>query len=268
MIKNGFKEKDLKDDSRIQFQYYNYHHRLIEALKWEVFYSNEFSCPDEYKDGLQFLINKLENGEDITPHLSRRIKLVNFDDDLLNEWNIYHLHLGTIIEDDGFIERTEFVLYLYKKQNQLFLLDVLDHNNFNNQSLVTIIHKNWPKLIERFLLKEATGLTRPVSNEDIKGLRKAHVVSFIEPMPGIVYMPMGMGNTTSGIALEVVRKADEFMYYIRELERVAIQQINNLVSKNVQLKSRKKIFTKLVFDNDIPYALITNIPGIRIKLIE
>lgn len=267
MLDFGFKKADI-DDEKIPFQYINFQRRLIEQKNWDIFYSKEFNCPNEYKVGLQLLLDKIEKGFDITPHLSRRIKWANFDDDLLNEWNIYHLHLGTNLEDDGFIERTKYVLYLYKDKNQLYLIDILDHQNFNNQNLVTIIHNNWPQLIEGYLLKEAVRLERPITNDDIKQMRKAHVLAFIEPVPGKVYMPMGMGNTTSGLGIEVVRQADAFMSYFKGLERVALDLLNQLISKSVNLKARREIFARLDVEGDIPYVEVTNIPGIKIRLVK
>lgn len=267
MLDFGFKKADI-DDEKIHFQYINFQRRLIVQKNWDIFYSKEFNCPNEYKVGLQLLLDKIEKRFDITPHLSRRIKWANFDDDLLNEWNIYHLHLGTNLEDDGFIERTKYVLYLYKDKNQLYLIDILDHQNFNNQNLVTIIHNNWPQLIEGYLLKEAVRLEKPITNDDIKQMRKAHVLAFIEPVPGKVYMPMGMGNTTSGLGIEVVRQADAFMSYFKGLERVALDLLNQLISKSVNLKARREILARLDVEGDIPYVEVTNIPGIKIRLVK
>ena len=92
-----------------------YKSRLILPKKYQVNISKELQTKInqnnfEEKDTipkLNNLINKLQNAEDIIPHLSRSVKDKQYNDALYNDWKIYHLHLGINIESDGYVERTK-----------------------------------------------------------------------------------------------------------------------------------------------------------------
>lgn len=106
-----------------------YHVNISKNLQDEI-NNNKFN-DNETIVGLKILIQKLQNSEKITPYLSRKINDKEYNDMLFNDWGIYHLHLGTSFESDGFVKRTKNVLFLTKNRNEIYLIDVLPHGNGN-----------------------------------------------------------------------------------------------------------------------------------------
>lgn len=253
-------------DKEIRYLFFNFYRRIILSRPRKIHISKEFACPPEYLEGLDLVKRKVEQGDNLFPHLSRGILDLKFDDDLLNDWKIHHLHLGTEIQENGFINKRKFILYLYIEDDHAYFINVLDHKHFNDQELVSIIHNNWPSLIEEFLYDGEASLNSKFSNEDIRRARKGHSTYFFEPVPGVVYFPMGMGNSTSGLSNEVVRYSDAHYFYTKEIQEVAINRIKGLINTNATLKSKYKLFVKFKYINDRPYAIVTNVPGIKVNL--
>jgi len=90
----------------ISITYFNLQRRRIASAPRKVVLSAEFSCPSTHIAGLELIKTKAANGEDLVPHQSTRLNDPSFDDALLNDWDIHHLHLGTTIQPNGFVERT------------------------------------------------------------------------------------------------------------------------------------------------------------------
>lgn len=226
--------KDLED---ISIQYFNLLRRRVPPVPRKVLIAKEFKCPLEVKSGLNIVKGKIEKGINLHPHLSRLITDLNYNDDLLNDWGIHHLHLGTtkMERNPSFVNRTDPVLLVrFDKQNAYFL-SVMEHGNWTNQDMIRIIHSNWPKSIERFRVNDVIELNTPVTDRDIKAFRKAHVLSFIEPEPGVVYVPPGMGLTSAGIGLEVVQASDHYANLMKTYENVIKENIDE-VTENIKDK--------------------------------
>ena len=94
---------------------------IVDTVPRKIIKADEFtSPPPELVDGFNILIDKIKEGIDITPHLSKKLTDLNYDDPLLNDWGIYHLHLGTEFDKRGFVNRTGPPLYFFRVT--LFLL--------------------------------------------------------------------------------------------------------------------------------------------------
>ncbi|WP_318617634.1 hypothetical protein [Sporosarcina sp. YIM B06819] len=212
----------------VSTQYFNLLRRLIPVVPRKVLIAKEFQCPHELQSGLNIIKEKIEQGIDLRPHLSRLIADLTYDDDLLNDWDIHHLHLGTILEADGFVERDDLLLFVRFDEHNAYFINVMGHRSWTNQDMIRIIHRNWPESIERFRLKEAISLNKSVTDKDIKVFRKAHSVYFIEPEPGVIYAPPGMGLTTAGIGVEVVRVSDHYAVLMGRYEDVIKENIDEL----------------------------------------
>lgn len=251
------------DQKDVSLQYFNLVRRLVRPIPREVLISKEFKCPPKLQLGLDLVKEKVEQGIDLRPHLSRKIADLDYDDDLLNDWDIYHLHLGTTLDVDGFAKRTGPVLFARFDEQNAYFINVMGHGSWTNQEMIRIIHRNWSESIKRFRLKEVTGLSKPVTNKDIKAFRAAHVVSFIEPESGVVYVPPGMGLTTSGIGLEVVRASDYYASLIRTYEDTIKENIDDLEEKvkdeGVELSKKLSFILKIEAKNVVAYEENHNI---------
>lgn len=219
------------EEKHVSFQYFNLVRRLVRPIPRKILIAKEFRCPANLQKGLELVEEKIKKGIDLRPHLSKRISDLNYDDDLLNDWDIYHLHLGTNLDKDGFMNRTGPVLFVRFDEDNAYFINVLGHGSWTNQEMLRIIHRNWPKSIERFRIQGVDGLAKPVTDEDIKSFRSAHVLSIIEPEPGVIYGPPGMGLTTAGIGVEVVRASDHYAMLMREYEEIIKENIDEIEKK-------------------------------------
>src|SRR5262249_21712900 len=111
----------------VRIRYWNLAHRLIQRRPRVVRKSRNFTCPPALEPGLQFVENKIRCGDDLRPHLSKGILKTDYSDALLNDWGIYHLHLGTSIGSGGFAARTGPVLFALFRQDHAYLIDVKGH---------------------------------------------------------------------------------------------------------------------------------------------
>ncbi|ADC49267.1 hypothetical protein BpOF4_06025 [Alkalihalophilus pseudofirmus OF4] len=174
----------------ISFQYFNFLRRIVPPIPRKVLLSREFTFRNDMREGLELIIEKVEKGIDLGPHLSSNIFDVEYNDDLLNDWGIYHLHLGTKIrKKDGLIERTGPLLFVRFDNQFAYFINIMNHGSWTNQDMVRIIHKNWPSSIKSFRLKEISGVHPRLTNKDIYKLRRGGANSVIEIEDGVVYAP-------------------------------------------------------------------------------
>ncbi|WP_445716578.1 hypothetical protein [Flavobacterium sp.] len=226
LLSQGYAIENLTND-KISILYYALQKRRIEAKPRNVLVSKEFICPPDLESGLELLKTKITNGEDIRPYQSRLLKKIGIQDGLLFDWDIHHLHLGTTLEDDGFINRTGPLLYTRIDDENAYLINIENHGAWTMQELLRIIHNNWPESIENFRIKDAVSLSTSFSDDDLKGLRNANVNSLIEVEPGAIYMGPGWGFVGSGDSGKAVmdhidnRKA--FMHLEKQLKNDTLQ---------------------------------------------
>lgn len=213
------------DPHDLGIKYFNLLHRKVPPKPRTVLFSKEFSCPPMYKKRLLKIKKVIEKGEDITPYLSRNLKKLDYDDFMLNDWGIFHLHLGKKLEEDGFIERTEPLLYAIFDESHAYLINVMKHGEWANQVLMEIVHRNWPHTIEHWKFKGATSISpNPTENQRI-ALRKSGSVSFVQMEDGTVYAPPGGGYATSRTSIKAVTSTD---YVFNTLRRIEIQIKENI----------------------------------------
>lgn len=232
----------------ISIQYFNLLRRLISVEPRKVLISEEFSCPPELTSGLNLVKEKIEQGKDLRSHLSRRIVDLDYNDDLLNDWDIYHLHLGSTVDQDGFIKRTGPVLFARFDEQNAYFINVMGHGNWTNKDMIRIIHRNWPESIERFRI-EGVRLSHSLTDKDRKKLRK-DVISFIELEPGVVYAPPGMGASTAGTGQEVVTASDRYATRIRSYE--------NVIKESIEEISKKAKDEGIILKRELSFVLIIN----------
>ena len=141
--------------------YFNWLHRLVPARPRQIHRSrsllaNPLAADPVHRQGLDQLIEKIENGTDIAPHLSRGI-LCGFKpkdptkpkallkrpdlDLLLNDWGIHHLHISTKLDKDGFVERRPShpprpLLFGIFRPDAAYLIDLMQHGDWTHTHLL------------------------------------------------------------------------------------------------------------------------------------
>ncbi|MFF2499061.1 hypothetical protein [Peribacillus sp. NPDC058075] len=231
----GYKIDENLDLQEISYNYFNWIRRNVLPQIRRVYKSNEFTCPQKHLNGLKLLEEKIIKGEHIWPHLSRKLKDLDYNDDLLNDWGIHHLHLGEKVESDGYIKRTGLVLFARFDKSNAYLIDVMDHHSFTKQKMIKVIHRNWPDSIENFRLKGVHKQNSKLTDDNIASFRKSGVLSLIEVEPGVVYAPPGMGLTTAKTSVQIGTEVDFYTKRIRQFEN----HVRSNVGKFAQAAKKK-----------------------------
>ena len=229
LTSQGYALTGLSND-KIAILYFALQQRIIEIKPRNVLISQEFLCPQELEAGLELIKNKIRNGENIRPNQSRLLKKIDNKDGLLFDWDIHHLHLGTNIESDGFVNRTGPLLYVRFDDENAYLLNVESHGAWTMQELLKIIHRNWPQSIENFRINDAISLSTNFSDEDLKNLRGAQINSLIEVAPGAIYIGPGWGIVGSGDSGKAVMDQLDHRRDLIKLENQLKNNIENFIS--------------------------------------
>lgn len=242
LVQFGY-EINLFENEKIVYVYLNLLKRLVSPEPRVIKKSNIFECPKEYIEALTEIENVITKGGDLTPYLSRLLRKQDYNDPLLNHWEIHHVHLSTNIENDGFVTRTGPLLYVRFDNENAYFINIYPHGSWCLQDMVATIHKNWPESIEQYLLKGILGSANSYTDKNIARLRKANVNTAVEINKTVVYAPLGGGQSTSGISTEVVMYSDYYKQKLRLMEESLIDNIDTII-KNA--KEEKLIIPKIL----------------------
>lgn len=227
------------DATDLLITWFNWSWRMVTAHPRQVHLSREFLANplrQKYGPTLLELLTDIEKGTDLRKYLSRRIVHVTtppspepagkrrkprFDiDPMLNAWGIYHLHMSDELADDGFVSRSDELLFVVFRRGHAFILDIMPHSGaWARESTIRIILDNWPQAQLVHKMEGVVGLSRPIDDDARGVLMQKHVNSGVE-IDGAVYVPNG-GIMSSGVPMDAVRNADRIMIDIEDfIERV------------------------------------------------
>lgn len=254
-------------DEEVSHAYLNLLKLRIRPVPRIILKSKSFTCPIGLLSGLANVERKIVAGEDLSPHLSTRIKNPSKNDSLLNDWGIHHIHLGTVVEDDGFVSRTGPLLFARFDNVAAYFINVLPHGSWALQSLVMTLHDNWPDSIKHFQLKDVVSMEHSLADRDITQLRKANVTTPVPPVEGVVCALIGGGITSSGLSLDVVKWHDQCARRLREMQETVIENIELIASdarkKGIELPEKVQ-FGVEVRDDEIYAVEINCMLGVRL----
>ena len=221
-IRLGYDVSGIVDDIELVRIYFGVRRRLVSWKTRQILKSKDFSCPPEHRNALAKIECIIKNGDDLTAYLSKKIRRLDYNDPLLNDWGIHHLHLGTKVESDGFIERTDTLLYCRFEAKQAYFIDILPHGNWTQQKLIKTMHENWPELFSRFQLK---GILpgESLTDEEVDSLRKSRMSIPYFAEDGAVYSPVGGGVTSSGCNIFDVLNTSSWLRWARHMQNTIIK---------------------------------------------
>lgn len=266
LIANGLSISSDCAPDNICHQYFNVKRRLIEPVPRDILLSAEFTCPQEQVAGLDLVKRKISAGEDLKPYLSEQINNSDYDDGMLNDWGIHHLHLGMALQSNGFIERTGPLLYVRFTRDSAYLINVFPHGNWALQDLLKIIHHNWPELlsINRLNREGLISLGHSPTDSDIKAFRRNTINALVQMEDGTVYLPPGGGvvlsklsrKSTGGVSSDVVTKCNHMYRRLKDMEKLFFENINLITAeaKNKGCSDAHSLKLNLVFEDRNAFA--------------
>ena len=209
LISSGFDVSLLVRNDDVGQEYFNaLLHLTIPIQPRQVYQSDTFDCPPELASGLATFIAKVEGGQNLRPHMSRGVKKVANRDALRYDWGIHHFHLGTTLARDGFVDRTEPILFAWVTDAAVYMLGTYPHGAWNQKQLLQLIYRNWLTLLEPYTIA-AAGLSHHLTDKEIGQARRAGVTVALQIAEGVVVVPPGGGMPTSGHSMRAVRGNDQ-----------------------------------------------------------
>lgn len=240
----SYTQNDLRE---LCIHYMNTKFKLIQPGKRVVTVSNEYSAKvtgQPFEPILDDIKSKFIHGVDINPHLSKQILKPDFDDYLLSDWSIHHIHISNSRTNpsDYFYDRSDKLLFALVRDGIVYFVDVRPHNEtnvFSNREILEIVDRNWPEITNQFVLDGVIGVTHNCNNEEIAIARKKGLNVCLE-INGKVIAPMGLGLMTSGDAFKSVNATHNLLDAIDNRER-ELAQNSAKIKEQIENKLKKKL---------------------------
>lgn len=243
-------------DDEIPLFYFNAKDRRPEKKVRELILADSFVCPQELNEGWEKLKKKVEDGEDLTPNLSKLIKKIKNKDSMLNDWGVHHFHLGEDMED-SFIKRTGPLLFALLVDDNFYAIGIFDHDSWANQDIVEIIHRNWPMVIDSYRLRGAIDMSYHVDEQERLTFRSAGVNTFTSVNDGTIYAPIGGGFAGSRFNTQAVMRKIKQKALLEALEK----DLDN------ELNSMQEIFEQQGYEGDLEVEATLVIVGTQYKAV-
>ncbi|WP_417845784.1 hypothetical protein [Thalassospira povalilytica] len=214
--------------------YLNWFFRSVPQFPRKIRFSNRVLLDElnhAERKALQEICRAIENGDSLQRYLSRAVlcgyekpkgkkkKLAHRRDlDLLfNETCIHHLHLSSEVEEDGFVQRTDRLLFVLFRREFAYLINILPHQAnhlWADRELFRTIVENWPT--ENLLFELVGCMGEPQSDRDDQQdayrhiqLRNAGVMTSIS-LDDKVYCGAG-ALSTAGTSMLTLRWSNEIV---------------------------------------------------------
>ena len=169
---------------------------------------------------------------ELTPHLSRGIRVAyepvatrapklpqRRDLDLLiADWGVHHLHLSTHLESDGFVSRTDDLLFSAFAMDDAYLINIYPHGSWGLVEMLEILIRNWPDANVLQAARYAVGVRQHFTDDDRLALRNIGIALPVE-IDGRVYMPPSLSLV--GSPLSATRRMNQFMWELEGLRDLA-----------------------------------------------
>ncbi len=202
---------------KIIIDFIKIHQRTLKKIRRTIKSCKNFVVPDEVQNGLMQLEARTENGEDINPFLSKQSIKSKTNDMMLNDWGIYHFHLGENIEKSGFAERTGLLLYAFVTDECIYEICVKNHGEWSNRQLLEIINQEWPCLLKPFYNNLSNINYTIDSSGDITRQRQSCQNYILTLSDGTNLSSPGGGFSVDGTSEYVI---DTFVYLKQEIKRL------------------------------------------------
>lgn len=190
----------------------------------------KIQVPTKWKMGYEILKNKIINGNSIEKHLSYNNRKRNYQDNLLNYWDIHHLHLNPEIKEDGRLGRSGEILFAKFYDNAVIFIDILDHTNvqsefWSNKELIEKIHHYVPEAISDKKSNRLTGYD--LKDSERAALHKNRMNYALKMNDGTVYMFSNI--MSNGDTLEDWQGVLYYKLKIERLEKIIKLDGDNII---------------------------------------
>lgn len=203
--------------------YFNKINKQISKKKYKVFISDELMNIQNPNNDIILEIKKdFENGN--INLLNKRLSKASIKEDendlLLNNWGIYHLHLGKLDNND-FSDRTNLLLFIKIIDDNVYFLDIKEHGNFSSIDFTKIMHNNWEDAIKEFRTTSLVDIEPKLNEKEVYEVWKLGaiaILTFIDKKnKEVAYMPIGGGTN---LAKSSIIATEKWLKLIRSLPSI------------------------------------------------
>ncbi len=247
----GVDESELNRSStdEIILSYIKIYQSSLKKTKRSIMSSKNLFVPDEIKENLMQFERIAKDGEDLNAFLSKQSINPQFNDNMLNDWGIYHFHLGEYTGKSNFVKRTSLLLYAFVTDECIYEICIKKHGEWSNQQLIEAIHQEWPHLLEPFYCSLSDINYHIASSEDIKKQRKLNQNYVLTLSDGTKLLPSGGGFAIDGTSDHA---SDIFIYIKHEIQRL------ERMSKEHYKKYDSNSKIQLIINGSGVYATVAN----------
>lgn len=238
---------DSEVSKRLQ-KLFNLKFKMISQKTRNVHYSSELrdkTLKEPYASALKEIEDKFKNKGDLNPYLSRHAFDPEFQDGLLNDWALHHLHLSVTKDKKTkyLYSRSGCLLFVAVGPNDVYFLDIRPHNEsyrsnpeyplWVRNEFLEIIDTNWSFLLEKYKINGFSP-AKTLSKEEILEFRENNYYTFVQ-IGTNVYTPFGGGLTYAGIGGRQIRNRNGLLNDIGKHQRNLSNnpdKIKDLMKKN------------------------------------
>ncbi len=225
--------------------YLNWRARFIPRRPRQVHLSHELLASAKYQEhctAIDAIAAKTAAGDDLAPHLSRGTRTAYQPtssrrrrradlDGLIAEWNIHHLHVTTTVEPDGYVTRTDDLLFAHFAEVDAYFIGVFPHGAWARSEIAEIVMRNWRDARIFVPLQGGLRLAQIISDGDRQALRDAGVTTLLE-VDGQVCVPAGSGQSTARTPMWATEQANALMHALRQLRGAELPTSTLVVDKD------------------------------------
>ncbi|HDM8218922.1 hypothetical protein HPK20_10675 [Vibrio fluvialis] len=183
------------------YSYQRYKCRIIDSIPREVKEANSFIVPNKFQSAYTAIKSDIEAGNPLRKYQSRKLKQLDYDDDMLSHWGIQHLHLSLECQSDGFVKRTGELLFVHFDCAYAHIIGIFNHRSWCDLDLIEVMHENWADRMSAFRMD--SGMQK-LTEAEYKTLRNKHANANIIVNDGTEYMNPGCGVTANGSPINAV----------------------------------------------------------------
>ena len=207
--------------------------RTVPPAKRSIAKITGFACPTHLQQGLSELEKAFSSGAPIWPWQSKLIDKPTREDGLYNDYRVVHFHLGVGTEQNGYIHRTNELLFALVDSSTVHEIGIYCHGDWYELDILDVIDSNWPTLLDSVTIHGIDIAHCPSTRDEVKALREANVVSIVKLRSGRIIAPPGGSIATNGTSIEAVRSADYFAKVLRNGEKAIEAYIREQVQKGM-----------------------------------
>lgn len=181
----------------------------------------------------------LADGDNVNGFLTTNIGRAAALDGLLWHYGMHHFHLGHETDQDGFVERSDHLLFAIVAPMDAYFVDVRPHParqgiGWVSQDLLRIVHSNWPKLIEANVFHGISG--SDLTDEEMQELRRKNV-NYTVNIDGKAIAPLLGGMLGDGSSVLCALWASRLMDELQSHEEVLrTEEVRQVVAQNMRTR--------------------------------